>query len=146
MPALLQMVAASGGPRLRAAFAEAGLDGIHPAQSFALAPLVAGGLHASALADRLGVSRQAVAQAVGALEQHGYVMRTPDPLDGRVRIIELTARGRKALRVMRANAVDLEHHWQRLLGEDKLDELRRSLLTLLTSDRPKAARDRPAAD
>ncbi|MGB9307366.1 MAG: MarR family transcriptional regulator, partial [Mycobacterium sp.] len=33
VPALLQMVAAAGAPRLRAAFAAAGLDGIRPAQS-----------------------------------------------------------------------------------------------------------------
>ena len=67
MPALVNLVAASGGPHLRAAFAAAGLDGIRPAQSVALVPLAAGGMHASDLADRLRVSRQAVAQAIAAL-------------------------------------------------------------------------------
>jgi len=64
VPALVNLVAASGGPYLRAAFAAAGLDGIRPAQSVALVPLAAGGLHASDLAERLRVSRQAVAQAI----------------------------------------------------------------------------------
>ena len=73
VPALVQLLAATGGPRLKAAFAAAGLDGIRPAQAVALVPLIAGGLHASDLADRLGVSRQAVAQAMSALERHGYV-------------------------------------------------------------------------
>ena len=63
VPALVQLVAASGAPHLRAAFAAAGLDGIRPAQSAVLVPLAAGGLHASDLADRFRVSRQAVAQA-----------------------------------------------------------------------------------
>src|SRR6201992_1563706 len=116
VPALLSLVARSGAPRLRAPFAAAGLDGIRPAQSVALVPLAAGGLHASDLADRLRVSRQAVAQAITGLERHGYVSRVPDPDDARARIIELTPRGREALRVMRSNAVNLEKRWQDVLG------------------------------
>lgn len=131
VPALVNLVAASGAPRLRAAFAEAGLDGIRPAQAVALVPLAAGGLHASDLADRLQVSRQAVAQAITGLERHGYVTRAPNPLDARTRIIELTPRGRRALSVMRSNAVDLETRWEQLLGRRRLAELRETLQTLL---------------
>ncbi|ELP44054.1 hypothetical protein D522_24441 [Mycobacterium avium subsp. paratuberculosis S5] len=135
MPALVNLVAAAGAPRLRAAFAEAGLDGIRPAQSLALVPLAAGGLHASDLADRLRVSRQAVAQAVAALERHGYVTRTPDPADARARIIELTPRGRQALQVMRANAIAMEKRWRKVLGERRLTELRETLTVLLAAER-----------
>ncbi len=131
VPALVNLVAASGAPRLRAAFAEAGLDGIRPAQAVALVPLAAGGLHASDLADRLQVSRQAVAQAITGLERHGYVTREPNPLDARTRIIELTPRGRRALSVMRSNAVDLEKRWEQLLGRRRLAELRETLQRLL---------------
>ena len=134
VPALVNLVAASGAPRLRAAFAAAGLNGIRPAQAVALVPLAAGGLHASGLADRLNVSRQAVAQAVAALEQHGYVTRGPDPADARTRIIELTTRGRQALRVMRSNALDVEKRWQELLGERRFGELRETLLALRAAE------------
>jgi DNA-binding MarR family transcriptional regulator len=134
VPALVQLVAASGAPHLRAAFAAAGLDGIRPAQSVALVPLAAGGLHASDLADRLGVSRQAVAQAIAALERHNYVSRVPDPADARARLIELTPRGRQALRVMRSNAVDLEKRWQQILGQRRLAELRKILQMLLDAE------------
>ena len=134
VPALVNLVAASGTPRLRAAFAAAGLDGIRPAQAVALIPLAAGGLHASALADRLSVSRQAVAQGVVDLERHGYVIRVPDPRDARTRIIELTPRGRQALRVTRSNAVDLESHWEKTLGRRRLSELRETLQMLLAAD------------
>jgi DNA-binding MarR family transcriptional regulator len=134
VPALVQLVAASGAPHLRAAFAAAGLDGIRPAQSVALVPLAAGGLHASDLADRLGVSRQAVAQAIAALERHDYVTRVPDPADARARLIELTPRGRQALRVMRSNAVALEKRWQRTLGQRRLAELRKILQLLLDAE------------
>lgn len=133
-PALVNLVAASGAPRLRAAFAAAGLDGIRPAQAVALVPLAVGGLHASALADRLRVSRQAVAQAAAALERHGYVTRVPDPGDARARIIELTSRGRQALRVMRSNAIELEKRWQQVLGEQRLGEFRETLVMLLSAE------------
>ena len=134
MPALVNLLAASGAPRLRAAFAAAGLDGIRPGQAVALVPLAAGGLHASDLADRLRVSRQAVAQAVAALERHDYVVRGPHPSDARARIIELTPRGRSALRVMRSNALDAEKRWRDALGEQRLKELRETLLALLSTE------------
>jgi DNA-binding MarR family transcriptional regulator len=139
VPALVQLVAASGVPRLRAAFAAAGLDGIRPAQSVALVPLAAGGLHASDLADRLRVSRQAVAQAVAALERHGYVTRVPDPADARARLIELTPRGRQALRVMRSNALDSEKRWQDALGQRRFGELRKTLQMLLSAEAAEAS-------
>jgi DNA-binding MarR family transcriptional regulator len=134
VPALVNLVAASGAPRLRAAFAAAGLDGIRPAQAVALVPLAAGGLHASDLADRLKVSRQAVAQAITSLERHGYVTRVADPVDARARLIEITPRGRQALRVMRSNAVALEKRWEQVLGRHRLQELRETLRMLLSSE------------
>ena len=134
MPALIGLVAASRGPRLRAAFAAAGLDGIRPGQAVVLVPLAAGGLHASDLADRLRVSRQAVAQAVAALERHDYVVRGPHPSDARARIIELTPRGRRALRVMRSNALDVEKRWRHVLGEHRFGEMRETLFALLSTE------------
>lgn len=133
VPALVQRLAAAGGPRLKRAFAAAGLDGIRPAQAVALVPLATGGLHASDLADRLGVSRQAVAQAITALERHGYVTREPNPDDARTRIIELTPRGRQTLRVMRSTAMDVEQSWERILGERRLGELRATVQMLLAA-------------
>ena len=134
MPALVSLVARSGAPGLRAAFAAAGLDGIRPAQAVALVPLAAGGLHASDLADQLRVSRQAVAQAVAALERHDYVVRGPHPSDARARVIELTPRGRQALRVMRSNALNVEKRWRDALGEKRFSELRDTLAELLSAE------------
>jgi DNA-binding MarR family transcriptional regulator len=134
VPALVSLVAGSGAPGLRAAFAAAGLDGIRPAQAVALVPLAAGGLHASDLADQLRVSRQAVAQAVAALERHDYVVRGPHPSDARARVIELTPRGRQALRVMRSNALNVEKRWRDALGEKRFSELRDTLVELLSAE------------
>lgn len=134
VPALLNLVAASGAPGLRAAFADAGLDGIRPAQAVALIPLATGGLHASDLADRLKVSRQAVAQVIAVLERHDYVVRGPHPSDARARIIELSPRGREVLRVMRSNALDVERQWRKTLGEKRFSDLRETLAVLLSAD------------
>jgi len=131
-PAMLHMVAGLAAPRLRAAFTEAGLDGIRPAQAVALVPLSMGPLHASMLAEHLGVTRQAVAQAIRALEPHGYLTRRRDEADARTLLIELTPRGRQALAVMRANALAIETDWRRILGQRRLDELRDTLQLLLT--------------
>jgi hypothetical protein len=68
-------------------------------------------------------------------ERHGYVTRVPDPVDARARIIELTPRGRQALRVMRSSALDLEKRSQQVLGERRLDELREILQILLAGQR-----------
>lgn len=136
VPALVQRLAATGRPRLLSAFAAAGLDGIRPAQAVALVPLATGGLHASDLADRLGVSRQAVAQAITALERNGYVTRESNPDDARTRIIELTPRGRQTLRVMRSTALELEGRWEQLLGQRRLGELRATLQMLLAACDP----------
>jgi DNA-binding MarR family transcriptional regulator len=86
------------------------------------------------------VSRQAVAQAVAALERHGYVRRAPDPLDARAQIIELAPRGRQALRVMRTNALNAEKRWEQILGRRRLAELRQTLQTLLSSENDAAER------
>jgi DNA-binding MarR family transcriptional regulator len=85
------------------------------------------------------VSRQAVAQGIASLERHGYVTRVPDPVDARALIIELTPRGRQALRVMRSNAVDLEKRWEEVLGQKRLAELRKILQTLLSPESSESA-------
>ncbi|KZS71954.1 MarR family transcriptional regulator [Mycobacterium kansasii] len=133
VPALVQLLAATGAPKLSAAFAAAGLDGLRPAQAVLLVPLAAGSLHASDLAERLAVSRQAVAQAVAALERHDYVSRASDPADSRARLVQLTPRGRRALGVMRSNAIDVEERWTQILGRRRLAELRKSLQMLLAA-------------
>jgi DNA-binding MarR family transcriptional regulator len=58
----------------------------------------------------------------------------PDPVDARAQIIELTPRGRQALRVMRSNALNVEKRWEKALGPERLDELRETLVLLLQAE------------
>ena len=48
----------------------------------------------SEIADRLQVSKQSVNDLLRDLEARGYLVREPDPTDGRARVVRLTDRGR----------------------------------------------------
>src|ERR1700726_329286 len=53
------------------------------------------GLRPSHLADHVGITKQSVNDLLGHLERHGYLRRVPDSVDGRARVIRLTAKGRR---------------------------------------------------
>jgi DNA-binding MarR family transcriptional regulator len=56
-----------------------------------------GELRCSALAAAAGVDGSVVSRQVAVLERDGYVVRRPDPLDGRASLIGLSASGAAAL-------------------------------------------------
>ena len=56
-----------------------------------------GPLRASALAARLGIGPSALSRQLADLEQYGFVVRTPDPLDGRACLLSLSPQGRACL-------------------------------------------------
>ncbi len=136
VPALVQQLARTGTRRLREELVAQGMDGLRPLHAQMLIPLIGGGRHASELADRLGVTRQAIAQVVATLEQGGYVERVDDPGDARAKLICLTSRGRGAVRAMRAGAQRIEDAWTAQLGAERMAALRSALADLLSGDGP----------
>jgi len=56
-----------------------------------------GALRQSALAGELGLAQRSVTQAVEGLARDGLVERTPDPDDGRAKLVAMTAAGATAL-------------------------------------------------
>jgi DNA-binding MarR family transcriptional regulator len=83
--ALSRVRARSGAPQLR------------PSHT-ALFPHVAlAGTRLTELAERLGVTKQAVGHLVEDLEGMGVLERIPDPSDGRAKLVRFTARGRRGL-------------------------------------------------
>jgi DNA-binding MarR family transcriptional regulator len=78
-----------------------------------------------------GVTRQAIAQVVAKLERDGFIERITDPGDARAKLVCLTARGRSALRTMRATALEVEEEWRTALGVEKLAVFRSLLESLL---------------
>ncbi|WP_051023016.1 MarR family winged helix-turn-helix transcriptional regulator [Nocardia pneumoniae] len=131
-PALVYYLARLNSVRLTEAFTKKGMADLLPRHALQLFPLLlGGGLRASDLASRLGVTRQAAAQVIGTLERAGYLTRIDDPGDGRAKLVCLTPRGRTATRVLRDSMEALERDWERILGPERMTQLRDTLTTLL---------------
>jgi DNA-binding MarR family transcriptional regulator len=82
------------------------------------------GTRVSVLAERAGLTKQAMAQLVEHLEAHGYVRRVPDPRDRRAKLVRATARGREVYAVVRDFLADLDARLDRELGAAKVRRLR----------------------
>ena len=76
------------------------------------------------LADRSGLTKQAVGEAVAELERKGYLERVPDPEDGRAKIIKLTPRGVDAAHTGRRLFKEIEDEWAERYGEERVASLR----------------------
>ena len=78
------------------------------------------GVRPGALAERAGISKQAMNQLLGSLEECGYLARSDASRTGRARIIRLTARGRAAsariLEILRAIEAEWSAHVQAVAG------------------------------
>lgn len=109
------------------ALAQAGFRGNGPASWELLRALPTAGARASALARKLGVTKQAVGQVLKELERRGYVIREADPADRRARRVRPTEAGRRVVehgeRILRAE----EGRWAEALGRTRLRALRLAL-------------------
>ena len=93
------------------------------AQSLLFATLPVGGARQSDLARRLGVSRQAVNELVGGLEQQGLVEVVPDPDSGRAKLVRPTTQGRETIEVALGTSAQLEAELRARIGDRKVDQL-----------------------
>jgi DNA-binding MarR family transcriptional regulator len=88
------------------------------------------GTRVGVLAERAQVSKQAMAQLVAHLEEHGYVERIPDPHDRRARLVRATERGREVFDIARAVVADVDTRLRQRLGDAKVTQLRTLLQEL----------------
>jgi DNA-binding MarR family transcriptional regulator len=79
------------------------------------------------IADRAGLTKQAVGEAVADLEGKGYLERVADPLDGRAKIIRLSERGRAGVAAADRHFADIEREWAEGIGEERMAALREAL-------------------
>lgn len=89
------------------------------------------GTRLTTLAERLGCTKQAVGQLVEELEAMGVVERTPDPDDGRAKLVRFSAKGRAGLLQGLSLLTEIEGELARTLGRPKLKKLRGLLAELL---------------
>jgi DNA-binding MarR family transcriptional regulator len=93
--------------------------------------LVEGPVTIGELAERLGVTQQAVSKTVAELTTAGYVQREPDAADGRVRRVALTERGLAAVRDAREVRAELVGELTEKIGAARVESARRTLLAAL---------------
>lgn len=85
---------------------------------------------ASRIVELCGVTKQAVSQQITHLERNGYLTVRPHPTDHRARILETTARGRRARVFVEQILAEIEAEWVAALGPSDGPEFRRLLTTL----------------
>ena len=77
------------------------------------------GIRLARVVEASGLTKQALAQALVPLEGGGYLHVTPDPADGRARIVRRTDRGREVLAAVREMQADHERRWADQVGADR---------------------------
>jgi len=84
----------------------------------------------SELADRTGMTKQALNYLLGQLEALGYLARVQDGADQRFKRVHLTLRGRAAGAAMREIVMEIEAEWTQKLGPRRFAQLRDTLAQL----------------
>ena len=85
------------------------------------------GVRPLALAERAGVSKQAMNQLLRSLESLGYIARSDAPDQGRTRIVRFTRRGHAAYSKIYDILRDIENEWAAELGPKRFAELKKLL-------------------
>ena len=83
------------------------------------------------LVERSGMTKQAFGEHIASLEQHGYLVRLPDPADGRAKLVMLTERGLAAHALARTLFAEIEDEWAQAVGPEAFASLRDTLERLL---------------
>jgi DNA-binding MarR family transcriptional regulator len=94
------------------------------------------------LAERAGLTKQAVGEAATELERLGYVERVPDPSDRRAKIIKLTPSGVDACLTGRRIFAEIEREWAEEFGGELMANMREAAERIAAAER-EAASGRP---
>lgn len=103
------------------------------------------GTTVSTLAERAQITKQSMAELVAYLERHGYVLRTPDPSDGRAKLVRLSRQGREVVAIARGLVPEAERHIAETIGADRLEALRADLHAIRAATIEKYADELAAA-
>ena len=91
------------------------------------------GVRPGTLAERAGVSKQAMNQLLRSLEGFGYITRSDAPDEGRARIIRFTKRGHAAYAKLHEILRDIEREWSSELGPKDFAQLKELLFRVWES-------------
>lgn len=113
------------------ALGEAGYTDIRMRHTALFEALDEEGTRGSVLAERLGMTQQAMAQLLDDTEAAGYITRIPDATDRRARVVMLSEQGQAAVELCYNLLERIEHEYAQLLdGGGEYASLKRGLARL----------------
>jgi DNA-binding MarR family transcriptional regulator len=92
------------------------------------------GTNIKVLAERAGMSKQAMGQVAGELEKRGYIKTSKDSKDKRATLITFTEQGWQFLQDAYEVKQAIERDYQKVLGKKGLEQLSTLLETLLQNN------------
>jgi DNA-binding MarR family transcriptional regulator len=92
------------------------------------------GVRPGKLAERAGMSKQAMNQLLRSLEAMGYVVRRSESGEGRVRVVRFTKRGHAAYARILTTLVEVEHEWSSEIGVREFSQLKKLLFRVWRSN------------
>jgi DNA-binding MarR family transcriptional regulator len=101
--------------------------GLARSHALVFSHLDADGTRPAEIARRAGISRQAVGQTVAQMKSQGLVKLAADPTNRRARLVQPTAKGRKALERSGSGASAAEKVLSRRIGAARVKSLREAL-------------------
>lgn len=104
------------------------------------------GVRPGKLAERAGMSKQAMNQLLRSLEAMGYLVRHEEQDDGRSRVVRFTTRGQNAFFRIMEILREVEEEWSTVLGAREFSELKRLLYRVWQSDLVKIPGTSASAD
>lgn len=94
----------------------------------------AGGATVNTLAERLDIERTAMGKMLGFLERDGFVAISQSPVDGRVRIVEITDEGRLLHKKAEPLWEAAQREFEELNGAANIAILRQGLRDIVVGD------------
>jgi len=104
---------------------------IQPAHASVIVHLRTEGSRLTQLAERAGMSKQAMGKLVDELEALGYVERVADAADGRAKLVRFRRPGRVFLADAGEIVAEIWEHYAEQIGEKRLRRLRADLVDLV---------------
>jgi DNA-binding MarR family transcriptional regulator len=101
-----------------------GFPEIRPAHSAVFRTIAPSGSRVSEMAERAQITKQSMGYLVDYLHARGYVALISDPLDGRAKLVCLTARGQSVARALVAGSFKMEAAMSQKMGAAKIKQLR----------------------
>ena len=131
--ALLRVPAQAIHRRLIADLNAAGFDDVRLPHMAVLQFPGPDGARPTTLAERAGMSKQAMNQLLGSLETLGYLKRADSTDEGRARVVRFTPRGRAAYAKIHEILRTIEAEWSAELGARNFAQLKELLLEVWQS-------------